>query len=412
MEFPHRRASPTPSYESLLFISCVVSFGCYFGSYMRLPVVPLYARSLGADTFMVGMINAAFLLMAGLLSLPLGLLSDRLGRKLLVSVGLLVISGTSFLLCFSRTAPQLIGIYFLFGIGLAAFGPTMMSFVADFSPATHLGRSYGWYTTALYTGMSFGPAVGGFVAQNLGFFHVFVTSGVFIFLTFWLVLLLLPRSQRPHPGTREKSSAAGARALLRNRPLLACWLATLGGCFGLGMFITFVPLHAQNQHLSLIQIGVVFSAQGLSNAVSRIPFGHLSDRVANRGNLVVIGLTGFVASMAGFAISKNMAHFLLCSSTLGISMGLAFTSVGALIPEVVPPDLRGLAMGGYNSCIYIGMMLSSSSMGAIIRGTGFANGFLLTAAINALLTLIFYFLTRGWSPRMQPVGLVDRQKNS
>ena len=41
-----------------------------------------------------------------------------------------------------------------------------MSYVAGISPPTHLGRSYGWYTTALYVGMSLGPAAGGFVAHG------------------------------------------------------------------------------------------------------------------------------------------------------------------------------------------------------------------------------------------------------
>ncbi len=76
------------SYLRLLCICCAVVFGCYFGTYMRMPVVPLYAVTLGADTVEVGLINAAFLLMAGVLSLPLGLLSDRLGTKLIAAIGI------------------------------------------------------------------------------------------------------------------------------------------------------------------------------------------------------------------------------------------------------------------------------------------------------------------------------------
>jgi DHA1 family multidrug resistance protein-like MFS transporter len=386
------------SYVSLMFICCGVAFIGYLGSNMRLPVVPLYARSIGADTVQVGIINSAFLLMAGILSLPMGILSDRFGRKLFVCLGLIVLSVTSFLLYFSKTPMQVMWIYLFFGAGLAAFGPTMMSFVADFSPATHLGRSYGWYTTALYTSMSLGPAVGGFVAQHRGLIQVFLISGAIIFLTFWVAVLFLPpthliiakRPEKPNPSII-------VRELLKNRPLLSCWLVTLGGCFALGMFITFLPLHAQNQSLTIWQIGLVFAAQGLSNALSRIPFGYLSDKVANRSILVVIGLTGFSASLAGFAISKTTIHFVAFAVAFGTSMGLAFTSVGALIAEVVPIESRGLAMGGYNTCIYFGMMLSSASMGAIIRNIGFEQGFLITAVINLFLVGFFYLLMKEFS---------------
>lgn len=387
-----------PSYGTLLFISCGVAFIGYLGSYMRLPVIPLYARSIGADTVQIGIINSAFLLIAGIMSLPLGILSDRFGRKLFASLGLIVLSVTSFLLYFSKTPMQIMWIYLLFGAGLAAFGPTMMSFVADFSPITHLGRSYGWYTTAIYTSMSLGPAIGGFIAQQRGFLQVFLISGMIIFLSFWVVVLFLPPTHlviADRPKKRKPSIIV--RELLKNRPLLSCWLATFGGCFALGMFVTFLPLHAQNQSLTVWQIGLVFAVQGLANALSRIPFGHLSDKVANRSTLVVIGFIGFAASMAGFAISKSTIHFVTFAIAFGASMGLAFTSVGALIAEVVSLESRGLAMGGYNTCIYFGMMASSASMGGIIRKIGFEGGFFITAVINLFLVGFFYLLMKEFS---------------
>jgi len=395
--FVNRRWRPL-SYGMLLFICCGVAFAGYLGSNMRLPIVPLYAKSIGADTVQVGTINSAFFLMAGILSLPLGILSDRFGRKLFASLGLMVLAVTSFLLYFSKTPMQLLWIYLFFGAGVAAFGPTMMSFVADFSPPTHLGRSYGWYTTALYTSMSLGPAIGGFIAEQSGFLPVFLYSGGIIFLTFWVVILFLPPTrflvaERP----KKRKPATILKELLKNRPLLSCWLVTLGGCFALGMFITFLPLHAQNQNLTVWQIGLVFAVQGISNAISRIPFGHLSDKVTDRSILVVIGLVGFAGSMAGFGISKTTVHFVSFAVSFGASMGLAFTSIGALIAEVVPVESRGLAMGGYNTCIYFGMMISSASMGSIIRNIGFENGFLITAGINLLLVGFFYLLMKEFS---------------
>ena len=387
-----------PSYSTLLFICCGVAFGGYLGSHMRIPVVPLYAQSLGADAVLVGIINSAFLLMAALLSLPLGMMSDRLGRKRLACFGALILSATSFLLYFSKTPWQMVWIYLFFGIGLAAFGPTMMSLVADISPATHLGRSYGWYTTALYTSMSLGPALGGFLAEELGFLQVFVISGILVFITFWLILLYLPRARHILKDRNKKNESGVARKLLQNRPLVGCWLVTLGGCFGLGMFVTFLPLHADNQGLNVAEIGLVFAVQGLWNAVSRIPFGYLSDRVAKRGTLVTVGLLGYSGAMVGFALSTRLIHFILTSTLLGISMGLAFTSVGALIAEVVDQESRGLAMGGYNTCIYFGMMLSSALMGGVIQRIGFENSFHLTGLLNFLLIGFFYFFMKNFDP--------------
>lgn len=379
------------SHATLIFLCCWVTFASYFGSYMRMPVVPLYAKLLGADTLQVGMINSSFLLMAGLLSLPFGILSDLIGRKILILCGLLISSCTSFLLYFSNSPSQMVFIYLFFGVGLAAFAPTMMSFVTEVSPASHLGRAYGWYTMALYGGMSLGPACAGFIAESFGYLDVFLISGILVFLLFWFVFFLLPRARlvalRRH---RSQFTWNNAKAALKNRPLLACWLVTLGGCFGLGMFVTFGPLHAQDRGISLGEIGVVFAAQAISNALSRIPFGYLSDKVNKRASLVVPGLLGYALSMAGFGLSVSLLSLLIFSCLMGISMGIAFTAVGALISEVTPVESRGLAMGGYNTCVYLGMMLSALAMGAGIRSTGFQKAFVLTAVINLVAAFLFW----------------------
>ncbi|MHC1743445.1 MAG: MFS transporter [Syntrophobacteraceae bacterium] len=382
-----------PSYGALLATCCAVTHVYYLGSYMRIPVVPLFARSLGATTAQVGIINGMFLLMAGVLSLPLGMLSDRIGRKLLILCGLFIAASTSLLLCVTSAPVEMMAVYLVFGVGLAAFAPTMMSYVADFSPVTHLGRSYAYYTMALYAGMSLGPAVGGLMAEELGYKSVFVISGIIILITLAIVFFFLPRArhivarrpERPPVGTI-------ARDLFRNRRLLACWLVTVGSCLAMGTFITFVPLLARDHGISLGQIGLIFAFQAIFSALSRIPFGRLIDRVTRKDPLVTIGFLGLSASIASVALASSINVFLLCATGAGISMGLAFTSVGALIPEVVGQDARGLAMGGYNSAIYLGMMMGSLVMGLLIRYIGFQGAFCLAAGINLLTTGTFQMM--------------------
>src|SRR5512138_3587408 len=103
--------SSAKSAGRLLLTACIISFISFFGSYMRIPIVPLFATSLGASTVQVGLINAAFMLVAGALSIPSGLVSDRVGRRLPLLGGLLVLAGSSFLLYWSSTPLQMALIY-------------------------------------------------------------------------------------------------------------------------------------------------------------------------------------------------------------------------------------------------------------------------------------------------------------
>jgi predicted MFS family arabinose efflux permease len=236
--------------------------------------------------------------------------------------------------------------------------------------------------------MSLGPGAGGFLAGKLGFVPVFWVAGGVLLLNLTLFQWRLPPDEGRAEGSRPALFPALA-GLLHNRPLVGCWAVTLGACFGLGMFISFIPLHAQEQGLPVERIGLIFFVQGLCNAISRIPFGHLSDRVPDRSRLVTAGLLALVLSMAGFGMSGTAAQFLLFALVLGGGMGLAFTSIGALVAQSVTPEMRGVAMGGYNTCIYTGMMISSAVMGGVCEAIGFRNGFYLTAGINLLLVGVF-----------------------
>ncbi|HSL91997.1 MAG TPA: MFS transporter, partial [Candidatus Limnocylindrales bacterium] len=178
-----------------ILVACVLTFVLYLGAYMRLPLVPLFAQGLGASTFQVGMINAVFMLAATLLSVPLGLVSDRLGRRRLILTGMAISGLTSVFLLIARTPLQVGAIYLFSGIGLACFSPAMMSYVGDVSPVPFLGRAYGWYTSALYLGMAAGPGLGG-AAAGAGFRPAFLLSAVVI-----TAGLLLGGPRMPAPPT-------------------------------------------------------------------------------------------------------------------------------------------------------------------------------------------------------------------
>jgi MFS transporter, DHA1 family, multidrug resistance protein len=398
MEFIGQEPSPPHSYRFLLAVCCALGFASYVTSYMRIPVVPLFAQDLGAGAVTVGFINSAFLLTTGVCALPLGLLADRWGRKLVVTAGLLISLGTALLLAVSVAPWQLLVIYLFFGLGLAAIGPTLMAYVADLSPASHLGRSYGAYTLSIYSGMSLGPALGGWVADWLGFRLLFVAAAVLVGLVILPTVAFLPGSSRaPHSAPLSFGNQTSWRRLLSNRALLACWLITFGGCFGLGVFVTFAPLYAKDQGLPVGHIGLVFGLQAAVNAMSRIPFGRLSDHLGRRWVQAVVGFLGLGAALVGFGLAHTLLRFLLAAGALGLAMGLGFTPVGALIAEVVPPADRGLAMGGYNTCIYLSMMFSSALMGGVIGWIGFQGGFALAGLVVALSTGGFYWLIRDFS---------------
>jgi MFS transporter, DHA1 family, multidrug resistance protein len=396
---PFKAAPMTKNRHDLIpfLLLCLIGFAAFFCSYLRIPVLPLFAATLGAGPAQIGMINGAFMLTTGLLSIPAGLLADRTGRKLPIILGLAAAAASSLLVTRCDLPWQMAAAYVLFGAGLAAFAPGMLSLVADVMPSERLGQAYGWYTTAIYIAMTIGPASGGYLAKAWGLRQVFYLSGGLLVLVAVLALLALPEGPPRHK-TELHAALGGSLELLHNRRLVGCLLATAGSCIGFGVFLTFIPLYATLHGYDPAQVGLIFAAQAVTNVVGRIPIGALADRYDRRW-LVAAGLVCLAAALAALGQATQLGALLVCGVVMGVGMALTFTSIGALIAELVPALKRGLAMGMYNSCIYLGMMFGSTVMGLALKRIGYPSGFFLAGA-TALATLVLFLLMM----RVDPAG--------
>ncbi|HXI19798.1 MAG TPA: MFS transporter, partial [Gemmatimonadales bacterium] len=279
-----------------ILVACGLTLLLYLGAYMRLPLVPLFASRLGATTVQVGLINAGFMLAATLLSFPLGLVSDRLGRRRLILAGIVFSALTSLFLSLARSPAQVGAIYLFSGIGLACFSPAMMSFVGDVSPPQFLGRSYGWYTAALYLGMAAGPGIGGAVAI-FGFRSAFLLSAAVIAVAALAGGLRLPSAPvviRP----KASSLRLDLREIVSNPAVVACWIATFFSTFAWGSLFAFFPLYARDMGISVVHTGLIFTSQAAANAIFRIPVGHLADRTGRRERYILFGNLIFSLAIA------------------------------------------------------------------------------------------------------------------
>lgn len=368
---------------------CIIGFAAFFSSYLRIPVMPLLAATLGADPAQVGTINGAFMLTTGVLSIPAGLLADRTGRKLPIIVGVIATAASSLLVTQCHQPWQMAAAYVLFGAGLAAFAPGMLSLVADVMPPDLLGQAYGWYTTAIYIAMTLGPASGGFLAKSWGLRQVFMVSGCLLVAVALLAQWVLPKGPPRHK-TELHAALAASMGLLRNRKLVACLLATAGSCIGFGVFLTFLPLYASLHGYDPAQVGLVFAAQAITNVVGRIPIGKAADRFDRRW-IVAAGLFFLAVSLAALGQVVQLTHLMECAVVMGVGMALTFTAIGALIADLAPVVQRGLAMGMYNSCVYLGMMSGATVMGIALKRIGYPHGFAAAGAV-ALVSLVLFVL--------------------
>lgn len=199
---------------------------CCFLSYnlVRMPVLALYADSLGAGPEAIGLIVSVSTLTGVLLKLPSGALSDIYGRQLLLRLGVLAFGIPPFAYPFVSDLEVLTALRFAHGLATAVFAPIALATVAEMFTERR-GTALGVYTASTQAGALLGPVIGGWLVYAAGFPITFVAGGAFgcLGLLFFFSLRMSPRRPglRPRDGSRSWRRCGAGFA--RSRGIRLCW---------------------------------------------------------------------------------------------------------------------------------------------------------------------------------------------
>lgn len=351
------------------------------GLFMIYPVFAAYADGLtGATPYLVGEALGIYGLTQGLLQIPFGLLSDRVGRKVMIVAGLLLFGLGSAIAAMSGSIGGVIVGRALQGAG--AVGSVILALVADLTSEEN--RTKALATVGITIGASF------MVALVLGpiFAALIGVSGIF-----WLMAALAlagiaitefavprPREVRVHRDAETVPGLIGS--VLRNGELLR---------LNFGIF----ALHAMLTASFLVVPGLLRATLGLSNRNDWMVYlPVLAVSVVVMVPAIVVAekyrrMKGvFVASVAALAVSQAMLfggagnlYVLIAALAVFFSgFNVMEASLPSLITKVAPPDAKGTAMGLYSSLQFLGIFTGGVVGGWANQHGGSAAVFALTAA--------------------------------
>ena len=371
---------------------------------IMIPVLPLLVKAMmGGDTAVASEINTLFATMFGVMQFIcapiLGLLSDRFGRRpvLLTSIfGL----GLDFL--FMAFAPN---IRWLF-VGRVINGATAASFstanayIADVTPPDERAKAFGLMGVAFGVGFTFGPALGGFLADfdiRLPFLACAALA-----LTNWLYgFFILPESLPPERRVKRldwsKANPLGSLRLLRSKPDLL-GLAAVGFLFQLAHIVLpviFVLYASERYGWTSQMVGFSMMGTGIANIlVQAFLIGPVVKRIGERGAL----LTGLMSGAIGFMIFGLAPTGWLYLAGIPIFALMGFTGPGlqGLMTRKVGPSEQGQLQGANSALMgvagIIGPSLFGLSFAWAVRNDAILNQKGLPILIAAGLMLLAFLL--------------------
>ena len=351
-----------------------------------LPLLPTYAATFGVSPAAIGFLVTSFSLLQ-LAAVPLwGALSDRIGRRPVLIVGLVGSTASYVLFAFAGSYGALLASRIVAGAMGATVG-VAQAYIADITPPERRANVLGMLGAAFAMGFIVGPALGGALSVH-SYASAGVAAAVLCAANAMAALAWLPETPRHESQRRAGRVSLSALAA----PLAASFLLT--AAFAV-LHVT-LPLFGRDAlGDSTAEMGLLFAYMGV---VSAIVQGGIVGRLAPRVGERRLAWAGGLLLAAGLALVPLVSTHLALYAALGtLSAGsaLATPSVYAVVSRGSSADQQGAALGLTQTAATLGRIVGPMAAGMLIGAHGVSAPFWAGAALGLLGMVAALFLPRG-----------------
>lgn len=382
-----------------LYICWLGSFFTVAGMNLVIPFLPLFIKQLGLHgtqeiEVWASIAFCSTFVTAAIFSPIWGKLADRHGVKPMLIRASLGMALVVTLMGFVQNVYQLVALRLMMGI-VSGFLAAAIMLVATQTPKDMSGRALGILSTGGVAGTLIGPVFGGLLADLMGFRQVFWMTGLFLVLTFVIVLFI--KEDKPVRGeSLEKNTITGntdrpdfwkltirifvlslvvQAALMSIQPVLTLYVADVAGKTS---FLAFLA-------------GLVTAVSGISNMIAAPFLGKLSDRLGPQKVLQTC-LIAVAILLLLHAFVGNVWQLITLRFLLGFGLGGLIPAINTYLKKIVPQALTGKVFGYNQTAQYIGNVVGPLAGGQIASKWGIPYVFIVSCILllfNAIWLLVF-----------------------
>ncbi|WP_321852673.1 MFS transporter [Burkholderia diffusa] len=368
------------------------------------------ASELHLSAAQMGMLMSSFSIVYAFSQLPIGLVLDRFGARIVFGLGLLFWSVAQLACGFVQTFQQMLFGRALLGIGESPHYPACAKIVSEWFPAEQRGRPTSLFLIAGTVAPALAPPLLTLLLVAVGWRAMFATLGVFgIALALAWFAIYRNRTDRAHgPSTSLpehmpalRPGFAEWRALMTQRNTIAMMLGSAGVIYMIWLYVSWLPAYLEHeQHVSLAKTGWLAAIPYAAGTIGQLSCGAFVDFLTRKGCSVSLSrkiptCLGLVTA-AGFTAAAAQAHtpMLAVAAISGALFSIYFANVGtwAVVGVIVPSRLVAtmgsvLTFGGY-----LGGSAAPIITGVIVDRThSFSNGLLISACLAVAAAAVFAF---------------------
>ncbi|WP_039880802.1 MFS transporter [Listeria fleischmannii] len=362
----------------------IESFFLYIGFMVFMPTLPARIIELGGSQVSASLSVGLFSIVALFTRAISGSWNDRIGSKILILVGLLILIISTFSFYFSSIVFVLLVIRLLQGAGWGISTTSIATGVSTLVPPAKMGEGIGFYGLTTALGMSIAPILA-ILIINMFNFHFLITFAL-VFLCANLILLSQIKLKKKKPLHHTTPALLEKSAVL---PAFLCLLMAIP----LGGIQTFMMVYGNEIHVS--HTWIYFLGQALTILISRFFAGRLYDVKGHRF-VIIPGILSMALGLIVLSMAWNAPSLFVAALIFGLGYGMTQPALQALAVERAAPDKIGAANGTFLSGMDLGMAIGSFGLSLIATYSNYS--FMYLSSITALIVLaLTYWFTIGKS---------------
>ena len=376
----------------IIFLVC--TFFYWFALYSYVPTMTPYLADLGISFSMIGLIGGSYGFSQMLLRIPLGVLSDKLGkRKLFILLGLMITALSSAGMYFTENAFMFLALRFFAGVSASAWVVFTVLYMGYFDKSRHASQmSYLFMINGL--GLMSSKFLGGLIADRFGHEYTFLLGGAAGLIALALGFFITEKA----PEIKELPTLKSLFGVIKNKNLMAMSI--------LGIFLQMVVHSTVNTFTpqAATEVGADLMALGVLSTVATIPSviaSFICGKLFLRRNIKVCYVTAFsflLFIIGSLIIPFTSSMFAVYVSTiiLGFGSGICMSALLGFCTNTVDDNRRAGAMGFFQAIYGFGMFAGPVIVGIFVDKTGLSSGFF-TASAFAVIGFVLTFILLGRS---------------
>ena len=359
------------------------------GLFLLLPVLSPYAKGLpGSTPLLVGLAFGTYGFAQAFLQIPFGYLSDKYGRKPIITIGMLTYVLGSFWAGFAHTAIELVLARFVQGFG--AVSSALSSLAADLTREEVRTQAFAHIGAAIGMVFAFSIVVAPIMAHYLGVPMMFYITGILSFIAMIYILLFI-KEPKVHAKDREiHPSLKNILTLLKDKNQIMLNTSVTVAHYFLVSVFTVVPIYFIQHHFPKSHHWIVYLPTVFVALVIMVPATIVAERKAKMKEVFLTAIFLLIVGFTLFFIFRGVLAGVLLIMFFFIGFFLLEPIMPSLLTKLTHKDLRGLSMGFYNMNQFVGAFLG-----------GLFGGIFLTspktmAIVDIVIAILWLILTYTW----------------